>query len=84
MPTSARISPFAAAAASLPPRHTSVATLPALDDIQRDLDELLMLWDCAHASGEDITRCRIFRRALERATDQVEQLREHLREAGHE
>lgn len=59
MPTPARISPFAATAASLPPRHTSVATLPALDDIQRDLDELLMLWDCARASGEDITRNRL-------------------------
>ena len=81
----ASITPFAAVAipARAPASHIP-DTLSALDDVQRDLDELLMLWDCAHASGEDITRCRIFRRALERATDQVEQLREHLREAGHE
>lgn len=84
MPTSARISPFAAATASLPPRHTSVATLPALDDIQRDLDELLMLWDCARASGEDITRNRLLRRSLEEAANKLDTLCEQLREAGHE
>lgn len=41
MPTSARISPFAAATASLPPQN--IDAVPALDDIQRDLDELLTL-----------------------------------------
>ena len=84
MPTPARISPFAAAAASLPPRHTSVVTLPVLDDIQRDLDELLMLWDCARASGEDITRNRLLRRSLEDAANKLDTLCEQLREAGHE
>ena len=56
-------------------------TLSALDDVQQELDELLFLLDCAHRAHEDLTRCRIFRRAMERATEQVEQLREHLRGA---
>ena len=81
---SASISPFAAAAASLPPRHTSVATLPALEDIQCDLDELLTLWDCAITHGEDITRNRLIRRSLEDAANKLDTLCEQLREAGHE
>ena len=81
--TPARISPFAAAAASLPPRHTSVATLPALDDIQRDLDELLMLWDCAITHGEDITRNRLLRRCLEQAAGKLDEVCQQLRETHH-
>ncbi|WP_278900254.1 hypothetical protein [Desulfovibrio piger] len=34
--------------------------------------------DCAHRAHENLPRCRIFRRAMERATEQAEQLREHL------
>lgn len=80
----ASITPFAAVAipARAPATHIP-NTLSALDDVQQELDELLFLLDCAHRAHEDLTRCRIFRRALERATDQVEQLREHLRDAGH-
>ena len=80
----ARISPFAVAAAALLPPNDSTAPLPALDDIQRDLDELLMLWDCARASGEDITRNRLLRRSLEDAANKLDTLCEQLREAGHE
>ena len=82
--TPARISPFAAAAAAFLPLNDSTAPLSALDDIQRDLDELLMLWDCAHASGEDITRNRLLRRSLEDAANKLDTLCEQLREAGHE
>ena len=85
MPTSARISPFAATAASLPSQdHPTPNTLPALEDIQCDLDELLILWDCARASGEDITHCRIFRRVLEQAAGKLDEVCQQLREAGHE
>ena len=82
--TPARISPFAAAAASLPPRHTSVATLPAPAHIQRAPPRLLMLWDGARASGEDIARNRLLRRSLEDAANKLDTLCEQLREAGHE
>ena len=80
----ASISPVAAAAAALLPPNDSTAPLSALDDIQRDLDELLMLWDCARASGEDITRNRLLRRSLEDAANKLDTLCEQLREAGHE
>lgn len=78
----ASITPFAAAAASLPPQN--IDAVPALEDIQCDLDELLMLWDCARASGEDITRNRLLRRSLEDAARKLDALCEQLREAGHE
>lgn len=82
MPTSARISPFAAATASLPPQN--IDAVPALEDIQRDLDELLTLWDCAITHGEDITRNRLLRRGLEDAARKLDALCAQLREAGHE
>ena len=82
--TPARISPFAAAAAAFLPLNDSTAPLPALDDIQRDLDELLTLWDCAITHGEDITRNRLLRRSLEDAANKLDTLCEQLREAGHE
>ena len=80
--TLASITPFAAAAASLPPQN--IDAVPALEDIQRDLDELLMLWDCAITHGEDITRNRLLRRGLEDAANKLDTLCEQLREAGHE
>lgn len=80
--TPARISPFAAAAAALPPQN--IDALPVLDDIQRDLDELLILWDCALTFAEDITRNRLLRRSLEEAANKLDTLCEQLREAGHE
>ena len=67
-----------------PASPLATVAIPARASVQQELDELLFLLDCAHRAHEDLPRCRIFRRALERAADQVEQLREHLREAGHE
>lgn len=81
----ASITPFAAVAlpARAPATHIP-NTLSALDDVQQELDELLLLLDCGRQAREDLTRCRIFRRSLERATDLVEQLREQMRGVGHE
>jgi len=61
-----------------------VPAWPARGSTRRDLDELLMLWDCARASGEDITRNRLLRRSLEDAANKLDTLCEQLREAGHE
>ena len=80
--TPASITPFAAAAASLQPQN--IDAVPALEDIQCDLDELLTLWDCAITHGEDITRNRLLRRGLEDAARKLDTLCEQLREAGHE
>ena len=80
----ASISPFAAAAAAFLPPNDSTAPLSALNDIQRDLDELLMLWDCAIPHGEDITRNRLLRRCLEQAAGRLDEVCQQLREAGHE
>ena len=79
----ARISPFAAAAAAFLPLNDSTAPVPALDDIQRDLDELLTLWDCAITHGEDITRNRLLRRCLEQAAGRLDEVCQQLREAHH-
>ena len=77
----ASITPFAAVAAAFLPLNDSTAPLPALDDIQRDLDELLTLWDCAITHGEDITRNRLLRRCLEQAAGRLDEVCQQLREA---
>lgn len=64
-----------------PASPLATVAIPARAPAQQELDELLFLLDCAHRAHENLTRCRIFRRAMERATEQVEQLREHLRGA---
>lgn len=81
--TPARISPFAAAAAALPPQKP-LELLPELDDILLDLGELQLFGDCASQAGEDITNCRLFWRGLAQAAEKLDQICQRLREAGHE
>ena len=82
--TQARISPFAAAAAAPLSPQSVFDPLPELDAIQRDLDDLLALWACALKAGEDITRLRLLRQALEQAAGRLDEVCQNLRGAGHE
>lgn len=85
----ARISPFPAPPASPSSPSTPVypsypAVLPRLERVLGTLDELLELLHMARQSGENLTGSPVFGRELEQAANELSEVCDDLKGAGHE
>ena len=88
----ARISPFSAppAAPSSPSSPSSPASpshpvvLPRLERVLGTLDELLELLHMARQSGENLTGSPVFGHELEQAANEISDVCDDLKGAGHE
>ena len=88
----ARISPFAAppAAPSSPSSPSSPVSsshpvvLPRLERVLGTLDDLLQLLHMARQSGENLTNSPGFGRELEQAANELSEVCDDLKGAGHE
>ena len=87
----ARISPFSAPPASpSSPSSSSPASpshpvvLPRLERVLGTLDDLLQLLHMARQSGESLTSSPVFGRELEQAANELSEVCDDLKGAGHE
>ena len=85
----ARISCFPASPASPSSPSTPVypshpVVLPRLESVLGTLDELLQLLHMARQSGESLTNSPVFGRELEQAANELSEVCDDLKGAGHE
>lgn len=85
--TPARISPFDApstASPSSPASPSDPDILPRLERVLGTLDELLEWLHVARQSGESLTGGSVFGRELEQAANELSEVCDDLKGAGHE
>lgn len=85
----ARISPFSAPPASPSSPSTPVypsypVVLPRLERVLGTLDDLLQWLHMARQSGENLTGSPVFGRELEQAANELSEVCDDLKGAGHE
>ena len=83
----ARISPFDApstASPSSPASPSDPDILPRLERVLGTLDDLLQLLHMARQSGESLTNSPVFGRELEQAANELSEVCDDLKGAGHE
>ena len=81
----ARITRFPAGEGTLPVLPPSAYDpLPGLEEALRTLDDLLRLLYMARQSGENLTNSPVFGRELEQAANELSEVCDDLKGAGHE